>query len=130
MTVPFQCLALVAFLPYVWAPFIVSARASQLGRVDNKNPRGQQAQLTGRGARALGAHKNAFEALAVFAPAVLVAHLAGADPLWAARFAELFVVARVLHGVCYLTDLDVLRSLTFGVGMVCVVGLFVLAARV
>ena len=129
MTVPLWCLAIACFLPYVWAPFIVSARASQLGSIDNKNPRAQQAQLTGRGARAVGAHKNAFEALAVFAPAVLVAHVAGADPLWAARLAETFVAVRVLHGVFYLADLDLLRSSAFAVGMACAVGLFALAAR-
>jgi uncharacterized MAPEG superfamily protein len=128
MTVPLWCLAIVCFLPYVWAPFVVAARSSQLGGVDNKNPRAQQAQLTGRGARAVGAHKNAFEALAVFAPAVLVAHLAGADPTWAARLAETFVAVRILHGVFYLADLDLLRSGAFAVGMACIVGLFVLAA--
>ena len=77
MTTPFWCLAIVCLLPYVWAPFGVAARIQQLGSVDNKNPRLQQAQLTGRGARALGAHQNAFEAIATFAPAVIVAHLAG-----------------------------------------------------
>ena len=77
MTTPFWCLAIACFLPYVWAPFGVAARKQQLGSVDNKYPRLQQVQLTGRGARAMGAHQNAFEALATFAPAVIVAHLAG-----------------------------------------------------
>ena len=111
MTVPLWCLALVTFLPYVWAPFTSRSPASAARQRRQQGPaRLQYAQLTGRGARALGAHQNAFEALAVFAPAVLVAHLAGADPLWSARLASLFVVARVLHGASYLTDLDVSRS--------------------
>jgi uncharacterized MAPEG superfamily protein len=129
MTTPFWCLAITALLPYVWQPFVVSARQQQLGSVDNKNPRMQLAQLTGRGARAVGAHMNAFEALAVFAPAVLVAHLAGADPVWSARLAVIFLAARALHGIFYLADLDLLRSTSFGVGMVCVLGLFALAIR-
>ena len=39
-----------------------------------------------------------------------------------------FVVARVLHGVFYLTDKHSLRSLSWLVGMLCAVGLMVLAA--
>ncbi|HVP30022.1 MAG TPA: MAPEG family protein [Myxococcota bacterium] len=129
MTIPFWCLFIVCLVPYVWAPFSLPARRQQLGSVDNKNPRAQQALLTGRGARAVAAHKNAFEAIATFAPAVVVAHLAQADPVWSARLAETFVVARIAHGVLYLADLDLLRSLSFGVAMACTVGLFVLAIQ-
>lgn len=129
MTVPFWCLFITCLLPYFWSPIAMVARQQQLGSVDNKNPRLQQAQLTGRGARALAAHKNAFEAIATFAPAVVVAHLAGADPVWSARLAVTFVVARVLHAVFYLADVDVLRSLVWFVGLLSTVGLFVLAIR-
>jgi len=126
VTTPFWCLFLTCLLPYVWGPISVLERKSQLGSLDNKNPRAQQAKLTGRGARAIGAHKNAF---ATFAPAVLVAHLAGADPVWSARLALTFLVARIAHGALYLADLDVPRSLSFGVAMACTVGLFVLAIQ-
>jgi uncharacterized MAPEG superfamily protein len=129
MTTPLWCLVIVAFLPYVWAPFAAAARKQQLGSIDNKLPRLQYAQLTGRGARALGAHQNAFEAIAVFTPAVLIAHLAGADPVWSARLALTFVAARVAHGVTYLADIDIARSASFLVAQVCAIGLIVLAAR-
>ena len=127
MTTPFLCLAIACLLPYVWAPFQIPSRRAQFGTVDNKLPRIQQAQLQGRGARALGAHQNAFEALATFAPAVLVAHLAGADAAWSARLAVAFLICRVLHGIFYLSDLDLARSSVFTVGIACVVGLFVAA---
>ena len=39
-----------------------------------------------------------------------------------------FVIARVLHGVFYLSDKHSLRSLSWLVGMLCAVGLMVLAA--
>ena len=129
MTVPFYCLVIVCFLPYVWGFASIPERQKQLGRVDNKDPRAQQALLTGRGARAIAAHKNAFEAIAIFAPAVIVAHLAGADPAWSSRLAQIFVSARLLHGIFYLLDLDLLRTGIFGVGLACDVGLFVLAAQ-
>ncbi len=127
MTTPFLCLAIACLLPYVWAPFQIPSRRAQFGTVDNKLPRLQQAQLQGLGARALGAHQNAFEALITFAPAVVVAHLAGADALWSARLALLFLICRVLHGIFYLTDVDLARSTAFTIGFGCVVGLFVLA---
>jgi len=129
VTTPFWCLFLTCLLPYVWGPIAVLERKSQLGVIDNKNPRQQQAKLTGRGARAVGAHKNAFEAIATFGPAVVVAHLAGADPVWSARLAITFLAARVAHGALYLADLDVPRSLSFGVAMACTIGLFVLAIQ-
>jgi len=129
MTIPFYCLAIVCFLPYVWGFASIPERQKQLGRIDNKDPRAQQAQLTGRGARAIAAHKNAFEAIAIFAPAVIVAHLAGADPAWSSSLAQIFVSARLLHGIFYLLDLDLLRTGIFGVGLACDIGLFVLAAQ-
>ena len=128
MTIPFWCLVIVCFLPYVWGFYSIPQRQRQLGSVDNKNPRAQQSELTGSGAWAIGAHKNAFEAIALFTPAVIVAHLAGAEPVWSARWAEIFVLARILHGVFYVTGLDLLRSLSFGVGLAAVVALFVLAS--
>jgi len=129
MTTPFWCLAIACFLPYVWGPFAFGARRALPGGVDNKNPRAQYTQLTGRAAHAIAAQMNAFEALAVFAPAVLVAHMAHADPVWSARLAVAWVVARVLHGMFYLADVDIARSGIFGIGMACDAGLFVLAAR-
>jgi uncharacterized MAPEG superfamily protein len=127
MTIPLWCLLPAVLLPYVWTGFAAGARKQQFGTLDNKLPRLQQAKAEGAAARAQGAHANAFEALAVFAPAVLVAHIAHADPEWSMRLAVAWVVVRVLHGVFYLTDTDKVRSLCFGVGMLCAVGLFVLA---
>jgi uncharacterized MAPEG superfamily protein len=128
MTTPFWCLLIVCLLPYVWSFAAVPARRQQLGTIDNKNPRAQHLQLKGFGARAIAAHKNSFEAVAVFAPAVTVAHLPGGDPARAAQLSVAFVIARVLHGVFYVTDLDALRSLAFVGAMVCAIWLFVLGA--
>jgi uncharacterized MAPEG superfamily protein len=42
--------------------------------------------------------------------------------------ALIFVAARVLHGAFYLAGLGALRSLAFGVGFACTIGLFVISA--
>ena len=126
MTTPIRCLLIATFLPFAWAFLGHAFRHRQFGKIDNNHPRLQQAQLTGIGARALAAQQNAWEALAMFTPAVLVAHLHGATAGHAAIAAILFIVARVVHGCLYLADLGSLRSLVWMVGVGAVIWLFVL----
>ena len=129
MTIPFWCLLVVVLVPFVLAGLAGYFKLNQLGRLDNNHPRQQAAELAGPGARAWAAQQNAWEALAVFAPAVIVAHLAGADPRLSAMAAEGFVACRVLHAVFYVADLAALRSLIFMCGFGCCLWLFGLAAR-
>jgi len=94
---------------------------------DNKNPRRQASALEGWGARAWAAEQNAIEAFAPFAAAVIIAHLAGADPQRSALLAYVFIGARALHLVTYLVDLDYLRTALWFMGVLAISGLFVLA---
>lgn len=126
MTTPFWCLALAVVLPYLWGGIGVGSRKKELGQIDNKRPRQQQRELSELGARAYGAHYNAFEAAIVFAPAVIVAHLANADAIWSARLAVAWVVLRVLHGVLYLADIDKARTAVFSLALGAALGLFLL----
>ncbi len=127
MTTPFWCLLIVTFLPFLWSIVGNVLRQRQFGRIDNNHPRQQQAQLTGAGARALAAQQNAWEALAMFTPAVLIAHFNGATAGQAATAAMLFVAMRVVHGVFYLTDLSTLRSISWVVAFGALIWLFVIA---
>lgn len=129
MTTPFWCLLIVILLPYVLSTTGGYFRVKQFGTLDNKNPRAQQAALEGVGARVQAAQQNAWEALPVFTAAVLVAHLAGADPHLSAIAAVVFVIARIAHPIFYATNVDALRSLSFLVGIGCCVWLFVLAVH-
>ena len=128
MTVPFWCLFIAVLLPYVLAGIGGYYRAQQFGSVDNEHPRSQAVKLEGAGARAIAAQANAWEAVAVFTAAVVVAHLAGANPRLSAIACELFLLARVLHAFAYVRGLPTLRSSAFLVGLVSCIGLFVLAA--
>ena len=129
MTTPFWCLLIAVLLPYFLATLAGVFRFRQFGRIDNKNPRAQEAALEGVGARVQAAQQNAWEALPVFAAAVFVAHLAGADPERSSVAAVLFIVARVLHPAVYIANLDILRSTIFMVGLGSCIWLFVLAAQ-
>ena len=128
MTTPFWCVLVAIFLPYVLNGVAVYYRIQQFGKIDNNHPRVQAAALEGPGARAYAAQMNAWEALAVFGLAVVIAHLAGADPRASALACVIFLVARVLHAVCYVADLATLRSATFVVSTGCCLWLFGLAA--
>ncbi|MCK6518961.1 MAPEG family protein [Myxococcota bacterium] len=128
MTIPFWCLLAAVLLPYLWVPFTAEDRAKAEGGFDNFNPRAQQAKLGGRAARAIAAHKNSFEALAAFAPAVVVNHIVGADPTQSAGLAVAWVVLRVLYGVLYLSNAGNPRSVVWGLSLLCSLGLFGLAA--
>ena len=128
MTIPFWCLFVTTLIPVALALMGAGFRFRQLGVVDNKDPRAQAADLTGAGSRVYAAQANAWEAVPIFSAAVFVSHLAGANPSTAALLSEIFVGARILHAITYLANLDILRSLIFGVGLACCVGLFVISA--
>ncbi|MEH6461483.1 MAPEG family protein [Chitinimonas sp. JJ19] len=131
MSLAYSCILIAVLLPYVWICFAKFGRqpdGSKL-RYNNHTPRLQQAQMEGRAARAVGAHQNAFEALPAFAVAVLVAVQAGVPVAQVDIAAMVFIVARVLHGVCYLADLPRARSLSWVVGLLSVIALFVMALR-
>lgn len=124
MTVPMMCVFAAFGLIYAaHVPGLV-ARALDEGGFDNRDPRRQQARLTGFGARAIGGHANAHEAFAPFAAAVLVNHLSGGDLRIASVLSVAFVVLRVAYHVAYLLDVDYLRTLIWCLGAACVVGLF------
>lgn len=129
MTTPFWCLTVVVFIPFILALCAGYFKTKQLGTLDNKNPRIQAAQLEGAGARAVAAQSNAWEALGLFTAVVLIAHLAGADAGKSATASLVFVATRILHPVFYISNVDVLRSLTFLVGLASCVWLVVLAAQ-
>jgi uncharacterized MAPEG superfamily protein len=128
MTTPLWCLVIATFLPFAWVFTGHALRQRQFGNIDNNHPRQQQALMTGAGARAMAAQQNSWEALAMFTPAVLVAHVNGATTGHAAIAAMLFIAARVVHGCLYLADLASLRSLVWMVGAGSVIWLFAIAA--
>ena len=127
MTIPFWCLLIVLIIPYVLAGVAGYFKTTQLGTLDNNNPRQQSAALTGAGARAFAAQQNAWEAMAIFTAAVLVAHFAGADAQMSAYLAMAFVAFRVLPAVAYIADWAPPWSLLFVGALVSAIWLFVRA---
>lgn len=119
------CVLIAGLLPYLW-----TAVAKALGpRYDNRHVREWQSRLTGAAQRAHYAHLNAFEAFPFFAAAVLAAIAAHADMRHVAMLSIAFIVARVVYGLVYLSNISALRSIVWFVGLGCVVAILVIAVR-
>jgi uncharacterized MAPEG superfamily protein len=87
-----------------------------------------QPKLQGLSQRAYWAEQNSFEILPAFIAAVLVAHFAGAEQVLVDQLAIGFIASRVLYSICYLMNWASLRSLVWMVGLLFIVGLFVISA--
>ena len=74
------------------------------------------------------AFMNAVETSGPFVAATLAAILSGAAPFWVNLFASVFIVARLAMAVVHIrTENQTLRSMTFGVGLLCSLALAVMA---
>ena len=122
----YWCVLIAALLPYIWIGFAKTGAQ----KYNNRNPRAWMAKQDGnyRVQRANAAHLNAFEAFAPFAAGVVMAQLAGVAAATIAMLALAFIVLRVLHGVFYLADIALARSLVWMGGYGCAIALLVLAA--
>jgi uncharacterized MAPEG superfamily protein len=124
MTFAYWCVALAVFLPIVWAGVAKYGAAD----FDNAQPRLWLQGQTGRRQRANWAQANAYEAFPPFAAAVIIAGLAGANQLVIDALAGIFLLARILHGVFYISDKPTLRSLVWTVGFFAMISIFLSAA--
>ena len=125
MATAYWCILIAALLPYVW----IAVAKTGAPNYNHKDPRAWLArQDSYRVRNANAAHLNAFEAFPAFAAAVLMAQAAGVDPRRIAVLAVAFVVFRVLHGICYLAAIHLLRSRVWVAGLGCVLALMAQAA--
>jgi uncharacterized MAPEG superfamily protein len=119
MTIAFWCVFVMILFPYIFAGIAKGGRG-----YDNHDPRTYLATLTGWRKRANYVQMNSFEALIVFGLAVIIAQLAQGPQWMIDSLAVTFVVLRIIYSICYLKDKAGLRSLVWGLGMLCVIGLF------
>ena len=105
----------------LWAPYVLErilriglmgafGYAKDTGTAGFEQPT-EQAALWAR--RAHAAHRNALESFPVFAVLVLIAHVTGTAVAVAAPAALIYFLARILHFVCYVIGIPVLRTLSF-----------------
>ncbi len=125
LSTAYWCVLIAALLPYAW----VAIAKGGGPRYNNRDPRGwMDRQDDPRTRRANAAHANAFEAFAPFAAGVIMAQLAGVAEARIAGLALAFTGLRILHGLFYLADKHLLRSLSWFGGLLCVLALLAMAA--
>jgi uncharacterized MAPEG superfamily protein len=123
MLFAFWCVLIAGLLP------VLTVSVAKFGRsdFDNSEPRAWMEKQTGRRRRADSAHQNHFEAFPFFACAVIVAHLLAAPALVVNALAGLFIIVRIAYTLFYLADKPSLRSNAWGIGYLCVIGIFLVA---
>ena len=75
--------------------------------------------------RATRAHANTNESIAGFILLALFGVMCAATPLWLNGFVWLYVFARVGHMLFYYANIQLLRSISFGLGLAALIGMFV-----
>lgn len=128
MTLAYWMVLAAAFVPYIGTGYAKFADGGAK-TYDNHAPRTQVDSLPPQRRRAYWAQLNGFEAFPPFAAGVIVAHLAGGPQAWIDALAASFVALRVIYTVLYIHDKPTARSVVWAAGLLCVVGLFVAAAR-
>lgn len=113
MNISFLCVLIAAFLPIF---FTGVAKFGNIRRYNNNKVREFQDKLEGWPRRAYYAHLNTFEAFPFFAAAVIIANMAENTPQSVHYAAIVFVVARLIYGLCYIKDWATARSGFWTVG--------------
>ena len=119
------CIAIAFLLIYV--PFLVVAYARVSIGYDYYAPRTMFEKLPAYAQRATWAHQNSFETFPIFAAAALMAYVTGVNSSLAAWAALSFITARLLYSVFYISNIPLLRSLMYAIGLGCSCTLFVLS---
>ncbi|WP_338092724.1 MAPEG family protein [Legionella feeleii] len=92
-------------------------------RYDNKQPRAQQATLTGIGARAVAAHQNSFESLIIFSTATLTAIATHNTSCLIQGLAIFHLISRGIYHLFYLLNWATLRSTLWTLGCLSSLGI-------
>jgi uncharacterized MAPEG superfamily protein len=103
------------WLPYILDRLIVRGVIPAL--TDTKPETGDRHSLWAQ--RSMRAHANAVENLAIFVPAVLIAHAVGLSTALTANAAMVYFFARLVHFVAYSAGIPVVRTVCFAVGWAC-----------
>ena len=77
--------------------------------------------------RAVRAQANTNESIGLFILLVLFGLFSAADPIWLARFTALYTLGRAGHMICYYANLKLARSIAFGLALIGLLGMFVVA---
>lgn len=122
MTTAYWCVIIAIIMPVLLTG--LAKFTSGFRPKDNHNPRAYLSTLTGWQQRANWAQQNTFESIPGFMAAVIIAHQMAGDQATIDMLAVSYIVIRFIYAALYVADLAVLRSLAWGLGVACIIGLF------
>ena len=117
MTTELYWLTLTALMTALfWVPYVLNriAATGLGGALAGGAP--DSAKLADWAQRAIRAHSNAIENLAIFAPIVLTAHVLGVSNAVTKAAVVVYFVARFAHYIVYAAGIPAARTLTFTAG--------------
>lgn len=100
----------------MWIPYMVARILTRGPWAALANPDPSHAPDPAWAERARGVHANAIENLAVFAPLVLIAAIAGVSTPATVLAAQFYLGARLVHYLVYAAGIPVVRTLAFLTG--------------
>lgn len=106
----------------MWMPYVVNAILVR-GLVDVVGYPEAPRPLSGWASKMKAAHYNAVENLVVFAPLVLIVHIAGFSNDVTIMACQVYFWARLVHLLSYTMAIPWIRTLSFAVGWACQVAL-------
>ncbi|MDN4501725.1 MAPEG family protein [Alteromonadaceae bacterium BrNp21-10] len=113
------CSLLVAILlPILTKVPLAIAMIKEKG-YDNRYPRQQQQRLMGFGARAKASHENAFEALILYAPIIVLTMALNSTSTLSQYGALGWILSRLVYHTAYLLNWPLLRSVVWLVSYSC-----------
>lgn len=127
MSIANTCVLIAAVLPVITMGAAKGATAGKRrseGGYDNNHPRDWAAKQSGWKARAAAAQNNGFEALPLFAFAVLAAQFAALDQVRTDQLAIAFIGIRLVYTALYFANVAALRSLVWGAGLAVTIAIF------
>lgn len=120
MTTEFYWLTLTLLMTALfWIPYVLNRMAVRglMGAMGNAGPDAKPHAPWAE--RAIAAHRNGIENLAVFAPLVIVANMVSGSTALTAGAAAVYFLARLAHFGLQTAGIPVLRTLAFGAGWAC-----------
>jgi len=122
MTAAYWCVIIAILMPVLFTG--LAKFTSGFRPKDNHNPRAYLDKLSGWRQRSNWAQQNTFESIPGFMVAVVIAHQMGGNQDNIDMLAISYIVIRVIYGALYIADIALLRSIAWGAGVACIIGLF------
>jgi len=118
MTPELLTLVLLTLLALALPLFYAGLYGQQIGVKGLMGPREGVPEPAGLAGRGLRAHRNLLENLVPYAVAVLVARALGVSNAYTVGAAWVFLAARLLHPVAYLSGVGPLRTVAYNTGLI------------